>query len=377
MVRDESEDSRTSRYWVFALMTEFPFPIIETEGTPYEMGVQHGQAARTLVHASFRRLCPPEERTDERRARATMIERTIAAQMPQAVQEMHGIADGTGMPYEDVLLMNLCFELWAEAVWTLPSRCTTVGMAGTEPMVAKTMDMAAGDDDYVICHRARPTTGYEFLHLTWAGTVWTSGGVNSAGLAHGTSLLQSNRCEWSNFPLFVMTRYLLQSCATVSEAIEMSRRFDAINCGDNILLGDSSGDLAVIEKTVAQAVRRLGAEPKSAGQEAALVFATNHSVTAEMESLLGGSEAFLANSRQRFENMTRLAGRVSKDLTAMISVLRDHTSPGGICQHGQGGLHTTGALVALPKEAKLWVVRGYPCRSEFWPVNLARQRGLS
>ena len=107
-----------------------------------------------------------------------------------------------------------------------------------------------------------------------------------------------------------------------------------------------------------------------AGQIGEVIFAANHNVTEEMEPFLGGSEALLVNSRQRFENLTRLARNMNKDLEGAFSLLQDHTVPGGLCQHGQGGLHTIGAFVALPEQAKLGLARGYPCQTEFRPVTL-------
>ena len=349
------------------------FPIIETEGTPYEMGLQHGRQARKQIQACFQRFCPPQGRTEERRQRAATIERTIAQRMPEALEEMQGIAEGAGLPYEDILLLNFAIELWLEEVLVRPlsgKDCTLIGMAGTEPLVAKNMDMLPGDDEYVICHRARPSSGYDFLHMTYAGTVWTDGGINAAGLAQSNSSLWSNSCNWSNFPIFLTTRYLLQTCGTVSQAIEVAQRYDAINAGSNILLGDSSGDFAVIEKSVAQATRRLEVDPRTPGQVGEVIFATNHSVTPEMEPLLGGGEAFLANSRQRFDNLTRLVGAVSTDLEGVMSLLRDHSTEVSICQHGHTVRHTVAAFIASPRQKRLWVGRGYPCQSQFRRVTL-------
>lgn len=346
------------------------FPIVATQGTPFEMGLQHGRQARKQIQDCFHRFCPPQGRTEERRGRVATIEKTVAQRMPGALEEMRGIAEGAGLPYKDILLLNLSIELWREEIFVPANDCALIGMAGEEPLVAKTMDMVLGDDDYVICHRARPSSGYDFLHVTYAGTIWTDGGVNTAGLAQSNSSLESNRNEWSNFPVFIMARYLLQACGTVSQALEVAERYDAINSGSNMLLGDRSGDFAVIEKSVAQGVRRLEADPGTPGQVGEVIFATNHSVTAQMEPFLGGSETLLANSRERFENLTRLAGDVERDVEGMLSLLRDHASRGGICQHGQGGLHTIGAFVASPEEARLWVARAYPCQSEFRSYTL-------
>lgn len=344
------------------------FPIIETEGTPYDMGFQHGQKAKQQIQDCLDR-CIPSRRTDEERQRAAAIERTIAERMPEALEEMRGIAEGARLSYEDILLLNLSIELWR--IFMGPGNCCTIlGMAGVEPLLAKTIDSESRDDHCYVCQRVRPSSGYDFIHLTYAGTLWTDGGVNAAGLGQVNASLESNTDNWSGFPVWVMARDLLQSCATVSQAIEVAQRYDGINTGGSFLLGDANGDFAVIEKTIAQAVRHLEAEPKVAGQVGEIIFATNHSVTPEMEPILGGTESVLMNSQRRFQNVTRLAERVMPDLEGAISLLRDHSVPGGLCQHGQDGLHTTGAFVGFPKQATLWVARGYPCQSEFRSVTL-------
>lgn len=351
------------------------FPVVETEGTPYEIGLQHGRKAQKQIRACFERLCPVGERTQERRQHAGEIERQIAERMPAALEEMHGIADGARQPYEDILLMNLSVELWQEDLYMPRRNCTIIGVAGAEPLVAKTIDVSPGDDRYIICHQVKPQSGYDFLHLTYAGTVWTDGGVNGAGLAQSNSSLESNQCNWAGFPVFIMARYLLQTCSSVSEALSVAECFEGINSGGNVLLGDSSGDFVVLEKTVSQAVRRLKEDTKADGQVGEIIFATNHSVTEEMEPLLGGSEALLTNSRHRFDNLTVLARDVKRDLEGTFSFLRNHTSPGGLCQHGQGALHTVGAFVGSPKRAMLWIARGYPCESEFASIKLCAATG--
>lgn len=62
------------------------FPIIETEGTPYEMGFQHGWKARKQIQACLDECVPSRGKTEEERRRAAMIERTIAERMPEAMR---------------------------------------------------------------------------------------------------------------------------------------------------------------------------------------------------------------------------------------------------------------------------------------------------
>jgi isopenicillin-N N-acyltransferase-like protein len=346
------------------------FPIIETKGLPYEVGYQHGNQVREKVKSCLDRFCPVSERTRQRRRIVAKIEDTVASQMPEAIEEMRGIAEGSGLNYEDILLLNLSVELWGEGIFSTSPGCTLIGIAGEDPLVAKTIDMIPGDDQNFICQIVRPTYGYPFLHITYAGTIWTDGGINSAGLAQTNSTLQSNGCDWSNFPIFIMTRHLLQYCRNVSEAVDFASHRNAINQGSNILLGDADNNLVVLEKSIRQGIRYWEEKPKYSGQIGKVIYATNHSVTPQMEKYLSGSEYFLANSRERFENLAHLVGQIDNNLMGVMTMYRDHTPCGGLCQHGQAGLHTIGAFITLPKQKNIWITRGYPCKNEFYMLNL-------
>jgi hypothetical protein len=103
-----------------------------------------------------------------------------------------------------------------------------------------------------------------------------------------------------------------------------------------------------------------------------MLFATNHSLAADLDSALGGSPALLANSRERFERLAGLSAAQEASLEALQGLFRDHTRPGGFCQHGQADLHTIGAFVAGAQARQLWVSLGPPCENPFESVLLDR-----
>jgi isopenicillin-N N-acyltransferase-like protein len=289
----------------------------------------------------------------------------MTAQLPEALEEMRGIADGSGLPYEDILLLNFSVELWGEALFGSSGRCSLIGVAGENPLLAKTIDMSLGDDRYVICQRVHPKSGHSFLHVTYAGTIWTDGGVNDAGLAQTNSTLQSNSFDRSGLPIFIVARNLLQYCQNVAEAIEMVGKCRAINQGSNILLGDANSNLVVVEKSISQGLRSWERKPHCDGQIGDVIFATNHSLTPEMEGYLSGSETFLSNSRERLANLKRKVREMARTVEGVMALYRDHSLPGAICQHGEASLHTTGAFIIVPKQRRIWIASGYPCASEY------------
>jgi isopenicillin-N N-acyltransferase-like protein len=344
------------------------FPIITTAGSPYEVGFQHGQQAADQARAAYRRFCQHNVGDPAERDRlARMLEATVARRRPEALAEMRGIADGAGMGFEQILELNFSIELWSETFLAPPVRgCTLVGarQAGGGLLIGKTMDVTPGDDQYLLVQRLSPAQGHAFVHVTYAGTLWTDGGVNAAGLAQVNSALETNARNLEGYPVFLMTRDLLQHGNSVEAAAATALASDAVNYGTNILLADSAGDMAVVERSVTRQALRRDQAPGDG------LFATNHSTQPEMAPVLGGSADLLANSAERFERLSGPARPLPATLDDFEQLFRDHTRPGGFCQHGQGGLHTIGSFIVSPESRQLWVARGAPCQNEFEAVGL-------
>jgi isopenicillin-N N-acyltransferase like protein len=339
-------------------------PVIETHGSPYEMGYQHGQQAAALVRATYERFCgrfgPLDAARLDLRER---IEATVAARRPQALQEMRGLADGSGLGYDEVRTLNYSIELWAETWLSAPPprACTLIGLnAGPGGWsIGKTLDVTPGDEQYLLIQRAAPEAGQPFLHVTYAGTIWTDGGVNQAGLVEVNSSLETSARNLDGYPVFMMTRDLLQHCASVGAAAQMAAASDAINFGSNLLLADAAGDCAVVERSVT----RHGLRRPAPGER--ILFATNHSLTPDLESVAGGGADLAANSRERYEFVSSLAPAPDDPPETLPVLFRDHTRPGGLCQHGQGGLHTIGSFIAGSAARRLWIAAGAPCENPY------------
>lgn len=351
-------------------------------GSPYELGRQHGQQARELIRLCFQQFCRFEGADDraEKERLAALIENNVATQMPQAAEEMRGIADGAGMRYEEIQLLNFWNELWGP-VWygetsaSTPvggpsTGCTAIGIvtADEKPLLGKTVDdrEELADLGLFVRQRVQPDQGYGFVQYAYpgAGILGASVGVNEKGLAWGTTSLLPTESDWEGIPAFILARYLLQHCATVGEALTAARQFNTINFGLLIMFADRLGDIAVLEKSSRQAVRWLD---RAKGER--MIFATNHTITAEMEDILGGSEELLENSRQRLANLVRQSEALSLSMEDLQKLLRDHSQPGAICQHGPY-LYTLASEIASPMQGAVWVTEGPPCQSEFVPVSL-------
>lgn len=347
------------------------FPLVESCGDSFQVGLQHGEQAREQIAACLDRLCPVQARSESCRVLARRIERGIQHRMPEALEEIRGIAAGSGQTYDDILLLNLAIELRGEDILPPRPACTLIGASGRETLVAKSIDVGLGDDRFLICQRVCPDKGYGFLHITYAGTIWTDGGVNVAGLVQTNSSLVGRHCDWSAFPVFIMARRLLQECGNTQEAISFQRNYHTINWGANILIGDARGEITVLEKIGTQTCRLPQVTRSRGGQMEKLVCAGNHRHFSHPPTHLTGNHSLETNSRMRLNNLSRRLGRMEVSAGGIIELLQDHSRQGAICQHGQDGLHTVGAIIASSQAFRLHVARGYPCQSPFFDLSLA------
>ena len=95
---------------------EFAFPIIKIAGTAYECGVQYGEALRDEIgyniefYQSMLKDYAGVEWTDAQTI-AKRFEAAIEKYCPDALEEMKGIAEGSGFSYEDILTINCRSEI--------------------------------------------------------------------------------------------------------------------------------------------------------------------------------------------------------------------------------------------------------------------------
>src|SRR4051794_8600163 len=95
-------------------------PLIEMSGSPRERGRQHGEQAADRVKLGIEhyssQIAASRLSWDDIAAIAAQFEPKIAAFDPTYVDEMRGIAEGAGVPFAGVVLLNARTEMLKLAV---------------------------------------------------------------------------------------------------------------------------------------------------------------------------------------------------------------------------------------------------------------------
>lgn len=238
------------------------FPLIELSGPPLERGRQYGRAARDRVHLGVKHYAAQLARLgldragviDLTRAYLPVIERFDADYIP----EMRGIAEGAGIEFESVVLLNARTELLQLAARpALRAKlqddlakddldgCTAIAVmpeasADGRLLHAQNWDWKAECADTAVVLHIRSTDGPDILMFTEAGALGRSG-LNSAGIAITANYLQSDRDYQSvGVPLALIRRRVLaqQHLSLAMQAVHATAK----SASNNMMVSGSTPD---------------------------------------------------------------------------------------------------------------------------------------
>jgi predicted choloylglycine hydrolase len=143
-------------------------PCIEMSGTHYDIGVQLGRFGADFAH---RRIVPgeywPRVMAYRDDPRVAVMRGMVEARFPTYWQEMRGLADGLGLPFDDIVLWHFRGDVWDMP----PEGCTTVQIPGAEPVVAHNEDGDPEHRGHCALARVRPTGSQAFTSFIYPGSV--------------------------------------------------------------------------------------------------------------------------------------------------------------------------------------------------------------
>jgi isopenicillin-N N-acyltransferase-like protein len=340
--------------------------LITLRGTPFEVGHTFGRQARDRIsrhlanQETVMAAIRPRDPEWWRREVRTYLEpyETLA---PHFVEEMHGLARGADLTFEEILLLNVRDELAASRAPAVPAGCTSFGCHGSvtgdgRPLLGQTKDTAAISQDLYVVTATYQEGRPDLLQMPYAGEMGVFG-LSSAGMsAFGNSIYVRGRgrgtLPWSLF------RRLTLEAGSVDEVLALIDKHGVATPG-SLTVGDRTGRVVAVENTD-------GGYGIVESQDGILVHA-NHIDSPGLGPREDYREPERSGSCRRQQRMRTLLDAERGRLTAPLAMrcLMDHTGyPGSICRHASfaGDIQTTAALVVEPAAGLLHVTRGQPCQ---------------
>ena len=247
---------------------------LHLEGSPREMGLQHGRLLRPVVQRLFEeyirmiRLFRALSRAELLR-RGRRLEPHIPAPY---LEEMRGLADGAAMAYDDILIAHT----FLESVQAVQCSCFAAHGAATrggELIFGRNLDfvsmgIAQRCGLVIFC---KPDRGIPFLSIAWPGWCGAITAVNLAGLCIGPLNVHRVSANLEGTPYVISFRQMAQEAATCDEAVALLRATRRTYSNNILLAQMAPARRAVVAEYTADEVVVREADP---GDD--FIAATNH-----------------------------------------------------------------------------------------------------
>lgn len=351
------------------------YPRIRVSGAPAERGRQYGTAAATQI-AHSRRVYEAAFAAKgipwaEAIARSARYEAPIREHLPAIWDEIEGIAQGAGLPVEDVLAMNCRTEiLWSAVTTHGRGECSSFAIEPTHTvngatLVGQNWDWLEGTFDSVIVLEVERTDGPNYVTIVEAGLLGKMM-LNESGIAMCVNtLVTSTDGVTDGIPFHVMLRALADS-ERVFDAVLTLGSLPRASSGNYVLAG---ADGAILNLEVEPGGPG-GVHPVTAAD--GRVLHTNHF----QSPLAQSTERAMVAMADTYVRLGRLDALIPTNrgpvvLAQLEAALVDHRDvPGAICCHPdprdpEASRWSTVVSVIIDVSArKLHVAEGRPCETE-------------
>ena len=352
---------------------------VELEGSHFDIGRAYGEMIRPEFGKVVEQYAGNYLRKHDQEQVLGVkegMEAYLEVHAPSILEEMRGIAEGSGVATDDVVKHNLCSHINAvltPAESTAGEACTSVYFAAGDrgPLLAKNTDVGEPTPENIVRFKPmllwRPRDGFAHVGNTHMGTVWRHVGINEKGLALGGSSVSGGVGGFQpGLTDGFLGRLFLERCATVEEAVSLVQSHVFVGQGVNLIVGDENGDAAVFELSVdGTVVDRLDGRDH--------LFTTNFYASGKLAHGPSSKEWLIANSRARHAFLSGLqpGGSEGFALDQAEGILRHHAVEGAICQHSdRNRMSTTFSTVAVCRERLLLTAWGKPCQDPFHVYGL-------
>jgi len=335
---------------------------LDQHGPAMARGLQHGRLLSSEIQKLISEICPSSWSGDP--AIARRLEREIESLSrfggAHHIEELVGIAIGSGVAFEDVARLNLIVGADGIPGITPPddmyrSACSAMVLVDPDlgAVCGKNGDAEAHQGRWYYVQRVEPDRqGERYLNVIWPGTIWTDSGMNE----HGLAMVQTGGpglCgQGDGLAGCVLPRVVLERTHDVDEAIELIVELPASGFGLVFVLADATGRTAIVEKVHCRSGVRDRGKP--------FAWAVNRFEIEELQSgLVPIPLNDLAESNAiRCQGFAQLVkGGAPKTRSELCEALR--RSP--IKQQSMGGLWTVHSAVYAPAQLELLVADDQPC----------------
>lgn len=350
--------------------------MVRVSGTHRQMGQQIGEACKEKVVRSIENARILLEGTydslqltwESAQIQSRKYLPFAQERYPKYVDELAGIAEGAGVGFDDVVVVNAMEAVTMDALHL--TKCTSFAVnedrtSDGHVLVAHNEDWLPEDEDGVYLIHATPNDEPPFIAMTY-GALLPNIGFNAYGIAQCCDSVYPSDSR-IGVPRVVVSRAVLAARAP-DEAIR-SMLIPQRAAGYNHLLAHESGELYNVEVS-ARRFAIMGSEDGS-------LVHTNHFLDFNMQSVENEPDELIC-TRVRYFRAKRLLERTAKhSIKTLQAIQRDHLNyPSSICNHAENDIDpldrekTINALIMDLTARVLYLSWGNPCQNHYHSFHL-------
>ena len=206
------------------------YRVLHIQGTPYEMGHQHGVLLKEHIREGMRYLFEVKAKDVKleflglKLDPKQLISMIVDIQRPHIperfIEEMQGIAAGAECDVEDVIVANFIPELFHCSGFALMNGATKDGTLYHGRILDYSTDWKLQEHAVLIV--AEPEGRIPFANVTYAGFVGSVTGMNAEHVSVG-EMGGRGLGHWDGTPMAFLVRRVLEEAGTLDEAVGIFR----------------------------------------------------------------------------------------------------------------------------------------------------------
>ncbi|HWP96123.1 MAG TPA: C45 family peptidase [Syntrophomonadaceae bacterium] len=341
------------------------FKLVECGGTPYEIGIQWGRACKENIlnttsniidtMVSFSNLSR-EQVISMGTEHLPYIEKFD----PYLVEIMRGQADGTEVPFEEIVVLKCMTDFTAMAMSGIHTLCTSFAATGSATEGGKTLlgqniDFVPGSTiDFLKIHHNDGLVQYVLCFNNWGDYTLSSAGF---GICLNATFARDHEFT---LPVSAYIPKVMRQ-KTIAGAVDMLKQ--VARGGGYYQLADDSARIYGIEST------HDDVEVLHPGRD--ILLHSNHYITERFKAR-DTAAGVQPDSYDRLDTISDLFnqhyGHITPEMAMEILANHDHY-PNSICRHIDETVpissSTLASFIMVPAEGAIYIARGNPCENGF------------
>jgi hypothetical protein len=206
--------------------------VLHLKGTPYAMGYQQGALLKDEIRPLVRFLFDVKAkelkldvaglrlRPDPKALIASIAEGQKKFVPERFFEELRGVADGSGVAYEEIVVANFIPELFHCSGFALSGSATKDGTLYHGRILDYGCDWKL--QEHAVLTVAEPEGRIPFVNVTYAGFVGSVTGMNARGVSVG-EMGGRGLGHWAGVPMALLVRMALEEAEDLDAAVAVFR----------------------------------------------------------------------------------------------------------------------------------------------------------